>query len=97
MDRDAVQALKITENQTKLVTGTTLLHQILTEPVVPMDRTYTAPFLIRCQADHFQTERGQQKTCRLAFNAVFNRRQNNKSKPIIPPPPCGARIVLNTE
>jgi hypothetical protein len=62
-----IGVLDITENDTKLVAGTKLLHHILPELVAPVDRTYTAPFLLRCQADHFQTFSGQRKTCELAF------------------------------
>jgi hypothetical protein len=62
-------SLEVTDNQTKLVAGSKLLHHILPKLVVPIDRAYTAPFLLRCQPYHFQTVSGQAKTCAIAFHA----------------------------
>lgn len=40
--------------QSKLVGGSKALHHILPELMPPIDRMYTAPFLLRTQPQHFQ-------------------------------------------
>lgn len=66
-----IRRLEITDNETKLVASTKALHHLLPQLVVPINRTYTAPFLLRCQQEHFQNLAAEKKTFTLAFN-VFS-------------------------
>lgn len=54
--------------QSKLVGGSKALHHLLPELVVPIDRMYTAPFLLRIQPQHFQNPSKEAETFRIAFD-----------------------------
>jgi hypothetical protein len=56
--------------QSKLVGGSKALHHLLPELVVPVDRMYTAPFLLRIQPQHFQNPSKEAETFRIAFESV---------------------------
>jgi hypothetical protein len=55
--------------QSKIVGGSKALHHILPELMPPIDRTYTAPFLLRIQAQHFQNHSQETETFRVAFES----------------------------
>ncbi len=55
--------------QSKLVGGSKALHHILPELMPPIDRMYTAPFLLRIQPYHFQNPNQEAETFRVAFES----------------------------
>jgi hypothetical protein len=61
------RALKPT--QSKIVGGSKALHHILPELMPPIDRTYTAWFLLRIEAQHFQNYSQEAETFRVAFES----------------------------
>jgi protein-S-isoprenylcysteine O-methyltransferase Ste14 len=58
-----------TPTQSKIVGGSKALHHILLELMPPIDREYTAIFLGRIQAQHFQNRTQEAETFRLAFES----------------------------
>ena len=61
------QTLKPT--QSKIVGGSKALHHILPELMPPIDRTYTAVFLLRTESYHFQNPSQETETFRIAFES----------------------------
>ena len=61
------RTLKLT--QSKIVGGSKALHHILPELMPPIDRAYTAPFLLRTQPQHFQNPVQEAETFRIAFES----------------------------
>ncbi len=55
--------------QSKIVGGSKALHHLLPELMPPIDRAYTAPFLLRTQPQHFQNPSQEAETFRLAFES----------------------------
>ena len=55
--------------QSKIVGGSKALHHLLPELLPPIDRMYTAPFLLRIQPHHFQNPSQEAETFRVAFES----------------------------
>jgi hypothetical protein len=55
--------------QSKIVGGSKALHHLLPELQPPIDRMYTAPFLLRIQPHHFQNAAQEAETFRIAFES----------------------------
>jgi hypothetical protein len=52
------------------VAGSKALHHLLPELVLPIDRTYTAPFLFRTEPRDFQERDPQAETFPIAFETA---------------------------
>ena len=65
---DVVQSLKINSGKAKLVTNTKALAHVLTELVVPIDRSYTGAFLFRFAAE-FDKSGTEKQIFYTAFSA----------------------------
>ncbi|MFZ0887524.1 MAG: hypothetical protein WA005_03660 [Candidatus Binataceae bacterium] len=67
-----IESLKITSKRPRLVSGTKVLHHILPNLVVPVDRVYTATFLFAYQPHDFQPEPNKSGQCeRETFRVAF--------------------------
>jgi hypothetical protein len=71
-----IDELRLTTDESRLVSGSKALHLLLPDLVVPIDRQYTGAFLYR-YSDEFDRKE-EQKTFRIAF-AAFRRIANAAS------------------